>query len=145
MTHPEIVAVVASRGGVGPWWQQMVTVGYERARGLREPNQTSDGYQVGASKTVAAPLDRLWSAWHDAASRGAWLEETFMVRRATAGKSMRITWNDGSDLQVLFYARGAAKSQVTVDHRRLPDAARVEEQRAFWRSRLEALKRQVER
>ena len=34
MTHREIVCLVAGRGGLANgWWQQMVTVGYEQARG----------------------------------------------------------------------------------------------------------------
>src|SRR5687768_2359813 len=39
MNHKEIVAVVAKHFD-GPWWGQMVTVGYEQARGLRELNQS---------------------------------------------------------------------------------------------------------
>lgn len=144
MAHKEIVAVVGGDFGIGPWWQQMVTVGYERARGLRETNETTDGYQVGASKTVAVDVTDLWKAWEDARRRKRWLPDTFTVRKATAPKSMRITWNDGSDLQVLFYPKGDGKSQVTVDHRKLPDAPRVQAMRAFWKERLDTLKTQLE-
>jgi hypothetical protein len=138
--HPEIVAVLADAHGVGPWWQQMVAVGYERARGLREKNQTPQGYQVGASRTLAAPVADVWAAWNEEAKRAKWLPDPFTVRKATENKSMRITWNDGSKLEVLFYAKGDAKSQVTIDHRGLEGAEGVEAMRAFWRERLDALK-----
>lgn len=144
MTHREIVAVVGGTYGVGPWWQQMITVGYERARGLRDVHQTTGGYQVGGSKTVNVPLDALWKAWCDTRARRKWLPATFTVRKATEPKSLRITWHDGSDLQVLFYAKGDAKSQVTVDHRKLPPSL-VDEMKTFWQERLALLKEQLER
>jgi hypothetical protein len=142
--HAEIVAILAQHHAVGPWWQQMVTVGYERARGLRQKNQTTAGYQVGASRTLSAALARLWAAWNDPTERGRWLPEPFTVRKATENKSMRITWNDGTRVEVLFYAKGDARSQVTIDHRGLDGADAVEQARAFWRTRLDALKTLLE-
>ena len=35
MDHKQIVAYLVKHHKVGPWWQQMVTVIYEQARGLR--------------------------------------------------------------------------------------------------------------
>jgi hypothetical protein len=143
-SHREI-AELAARHGAEPWWRQAVAVSYERARGLREKHQTSSGYQVGASKTIAAPLARVYEAWTDARVLRRWLPGAkFTVRKATAEKSMRITWEDGSNVEVLFYAKGAAKSQVTVDHRKLPDADTVERMRGFWRERLVRLQELLE-
>ena len=34
MNHKQIVALLYAKHNVGPWWQQMVTVTYEQARGL---------------------------------------------------------------------------------------------------------------
>ena len=138
MSHAAIAKVAGAQLGAGPWWQQMVAVGYERARGLRQVHQTTQGYQVGASRTVGVDLATLWRAWHDAALRRRWLPADFTVRKATTERSMRITWNDGSDVQVLFYARGPEKSQVTIDNRKLPDDV-VEERKAYWKARLAAL------
>ena len=143
MNHREIVAVLRDRYGVGPWWQQMVTVGYERARGLRAVHQAADGFQVSATKTIDAGLARSWDAWTDAAMRSRWLAHTFEVRKATEGKSLRISWGDGTDVQVLFSTRANGKSHVAVDHRKLQED-RVDEMKAFWRERLDALKGVVE-
>ncbi len=144
LSHPEIVKLLA-RQDVGPWWRQMLAVGYERARGLREKHETTDGYQVGASRTIAVPVETLWSAWNDARRRRAWLGAMELtVRKATKPKSMRITWADGSHVDVLFTAKGAAKSSVSVDHRKLPDQQRVQQMRAFWKERLTLLKEKLE-
>lgn len=43
MTHQEIVKFLNSQHDVGPWWQQMVTVTYEQARGLREKHEKPGG------------------------------------------------------------------------------------------------------
>jgi hypothetical protein len=144
-THKEIVAILTGRFDVGPWWRQMVAVGYERATGARAPHQTTSGYQVGGSRTVAVPVGRLWRAWTDARTRARWLPDAaFTVRKATEPKSLRITWGDGSDLQVNFYAKGEEKSVVQVDQRKLPDAATVERMRAYWRERLDRMRAVVE-
>lgn len=144
MAHPDIVKVLAQQD-VGPWWRQMLTVGYERARGLREKHETPAGYQVGASRTIGVPVETLWADWNDARRRRSWLGDVELtIRKATAPKSMRITWPDGSNVDVLFYAKSPAKSMVSVDHRKLPNNDRVEEMRAFWKDRLSVLKQKLE-
>ena len=100
---------------------------------------------MGGSKTVGVPLARLYAAWTDPRILRKWLPDApFTVRRATAQKSLRVTWADGSDLQVGFYGKGDRKAQVSVDHRKLPDSAAVERARAFWKGRLEALRQVLE-
>ena len=51
MSHKEIAARLYDQLGCPDWWSQMVAVGYEQERGLREKHQTPAGYQVSASKT----------------------------------------------------------------------------------------------
>ncbi len=149
MTHKEIVAYVHSRHGVGPWWQQMVTVGYEQGRKQRQKGQMDEGFQVSANKTVAVPIARLYAAWADEAQRAGWLgRRKLEVRKATPRKSMRITWGAGkkaSSVSVGFYAKGRAKSQVSLEHSKLPDAAGAEKMKLFWRKALEKLKGLLER
>src|SRR5687768_7530326 len=60
MNHQEIVKYLNTKQGVGPWWQQMVTVTYEQARGLREKHQKSDGYQISVSRTLNTSLSKLF-------------------------------------------------------------------------------------
>lgn len=147
MTHQEIVAIVTAKHDVGPWWQQMVTVGYEQARGKRAMHQRSGGFAVSRSKTIAVPLAELYAAWSDKRKRGKWLADAeFTVRRATPNKSMRVTWIDGeSDLSVVFTAKSPEKSHVAVDHEGLKDARHADQMKSYWTQRLEKLKTLLEK
>ena len=150
MGHQEIVAVLSDKHGVGPWWQQMVTVTYEQARGLRAKHEKPAGYEISVSRTIAAPVNKVYKAWQEEKARAKWLPEPgttklpIVIRTATANKSMRITWPDETSISVNFYAKGAAKSQVVVQHSKLPNAKSAARMKAFWFGVLDRLKQQVE-
>ena len=131
--------------GVGEWWCQMVTVGYEQARGLREKHQTAQGFRAQVSKTVDVEVERLFAAWSDARQRNRWLPGARMqVRRETAPKSMRVTWGKSEDLDLNFFAKGDDKSMVQLQHGKLSGAAAVARQKKFWTAALARLKAQLE-
>jgi uncharacterized protein YndB with AHSA1/START domain len=137
MSHPQIARYLQEEHSVPDWWCQMVTVGYEQARGLREVHQKTDGFTANASKTLGVPLTVLYDAWADEDKRAAWLSEVGLtVRKATPDKSLRITWRDGSNLDVNLYAKGEEKSQVAIQHSKLPDAEAAALLKAFWGSAL---------
>ncbi len=142
MSHPEIARYLQEQQGVADWWCQMVTVGYEQARGLRAKHEVADGYQVSASKTFDVPVSRLYDAWTDATARARWLPETgFVIRKATPGKSVRVTWVDGeTSLEVNLLPKGDFRGQMTVQHSKLPDAEKAAEMKAYWKAALERLK-----
>ena len=145
--HPEIARWLVEEHGVGGWWAQGVTVGYEQARGLRDPGQRRGGlYEANASKTVAVPVERLYEAFADPTLRERWLPgASFEVRTARPGRSIRANWDDGSTrLVVAFTARGQAKSQVALVHERIPDAATADKLKAWWRERVAVLKQVLE-
>ena len=92
MAHQEIVKYLNTKQGVGPWWQQMVTVAYERARGLRELHQKPGGYEISVSRTINVPIAEVYHAFANDKARHAWLaEDGLAVRKATPNKSMRVT------------------------------------------------------
>jgi uncharacterized protein YndB with AHSA1/START domain len=134
LDHKQIVAVLRDQCGVGPWWQQMVTVEYERSRGLREKHQTAGGYVANASKTFGVSLETLYEAWRNPRVRGRWLgEKGIAIRSETPPKVIRMSWSDGvSRVEVRFTAKGAAKSQVAVDHAKLANAKAVAKMKTFW-------------
>jgi uncharacterized protein YndB with AHSA1/START domain len=146
MSHKEIAAYLKSEQKCPPWWGQMVTVGYEQERGLRDKHQKPDGYSVSASKTVAVPVATLYEAWTDATIRERWLPGAELeIRKATPAKSLRITWGDGTtSVSVLFYAKGAEKSQVAIEHDKLPDQKDVARLKTYWSEALDRLKTAVE-
>ena len=141
MNHRGIVAYLSQKHGVGPWWQQMVTVAYERARGKRQTHERPEGFEVSASKTITAPLGSLYRAWTDPKLSKRWLPDAkFAISKATPNKSVRIAWGDGtSRVDVMFYPRGAQKNQVTVQHRKLENAADAKRIQSYWKDQLEKL------
>lgn len=138
--HKEIALHLHEECGCPGWWSQMVTVGYEQERGLRVKHQKCDGeYSASSSKTIAVPIAALYRAWDDLKTRAKWLPEAakMIVRKATKNKSMRITWADGTtNVDVNFVAKGPAKSQVAVEHRRLADIKDVARRKEFWAAAL---------
>jgi len=139
--HREIAEYVHRKYKVGDWWSQTVAVGYERIKGLRAIGQRRDGsYEANKSKTFPVPVGELYRAFDDKRVRATWLPGVGLtVRTATRNKSMRITWPDRSSVEVLFTGKGAAKSQVAIAHRKLPDQAAIARIKQFWTARLDAL------
>ena len=121
-------------------------MGYEQTRGLRAPGERPDGFAVGASRTVAVPVEHLFEAFTNDALRERWLPGADLrVRTATAPRTARYDWEDGSTRVIVgFDAVGEGKSRVALSHERLPDADTAEEMKAWWRERLTALKAQLE-
>ncbi len=140
-SHGEIAAYVHKTYKIPGWWSQMVTVGYERIKGLRAIGQRRDGgFEASKSKVVAAPISRLYRAWRDARLRARWLPDVRpVIRTATRNKSMRVTWPDGTRVDVGFTAKGRAKSQVAIQHGRLPDRAAVARTKEYWAKRFATL------
>jgi uncharacterized protein YndB with AHSA1/START domain len=138
MSHKEIVAFLNQDHDVEPWWQQSITVEYEKARGLRAKHQAAEGYQVSASKTFPMDMETLFNAWADENLRERWLPEApMMVNKATPGKSMRISWKDGeSRVDVYFTAKGEKKSAVQLQHSKLRDAEEGEKMKSYWKEAL---------
>jgi hypothetical protein len=140
LDHKAIVRIVEEKHGLGPWWQQMITVGYEQARGLRVKHQRPDGFSVSASKTFAAPVSELFRAWTDAKRRKTWLPDPITIRKSTANRSVRITWSaDDTRVEAMFFPKGHEKCQVAVEHSRLAGAAAAAKVKTFWKERLEKL------
>ena len=127
------------QGGIHPlaWNAQAVAHSYQRARGLREVGEHTDGYTVTASKTVAVGVERLYDAFLADAQRIGLRERT-----VTRPKSARFDWTEGeSRVHATFDAKSEAKSTVAVSHARLADAAERERMKTWWRERLTALGR----
>lgn len=145
MPHPAIAAYLHKKHRLGKWWSQMVTVGYEQAKGLREAHQTASGYQATANKTVGVGVAALYRGWADAKARAKWLGRKITVRKATPNKSMHITWADGTSVDVGFYVKGKGRSQVAIGHRKLASAGDVARMKGFWAEALEELQGKLER
>jgi hypothetical protein len=141
MSHGEVAALINEKDKVDGWWSQMVTVGYERIKGLRARGQRLDGtYEASKSRTFNVPVTKLFEAWADAGVRSRWLNgESVKVRTAASPKSMRLDSTDGGIVAVWFTPKGKSKSSVALAHTKLPDRATADRLKQYWSERLDAL------
>jgi hypothetical protein len=138
-THREIAARVSSLG-TPSWWTQMVTVGYERIRGLRERGQQrSGGYQITKSRTFDVSIGRLFAAFTSGRLSRRWLPKGVTLRSMTANKRVRLGWADGTQVVVGFVSKGAAKAVAAVQHEKLPDRASADAMKKAWSGYLDTL------
>ncbi len=147
MAHKEIAVILHDGHGLSGWWAQMVTVGYEQARGLRVPGQKADGFSANASRTIAAPVERAFTMIANSTGRRQWIgvpESTFEVTKATPTKSVRIAWKGDTRVEINLYAKGANKCMVQVQHNKLPDAEQAERAKKFWGAALDMLRGKLE-
>jgi hypothetical protein len=135
--HREIARWLADEG-VPSWWAQMVTVGYERIRGLRERGQRRDGrFDVSKSKVYPVPVEELWKGFMRCKE---WLDgEKLRMSTARKHKSMRMKWSDGTPVDAMFFAKGPKKSQLALQHSNLPTRAEATRLRTYWGERFERI------
>lgn len=136
--HGEVVKHLMEERDVPGWWAQTVTIGFERARGMRAKHQTAAGFTVNVSKTFPIAAGTLFKAFTDTRQRNRWLDRgTVRARTSRTNKSARFDFQDGtSRVHVYFDPKARAKTTVTIMHERLSGADAVEEMRAFWKERL---------
>ena len=138
-THTEIARYVNGEHGIDGWWSQSVTVGYERARGMRAPNQRPEGFEVSVSKTVDMSSMDAWRAFVEPKRRASWLDLGLRMRTGTRtmGRAARFDVpSEGTRVNVVFDSKGDDRAVVTVTHVKLADAADVASHRTAWRERL---------
>jgi hypothetical protein len=139
--HREITGWLQRTHEMSEWWAQMVTDGFEHARGLRVKHQKPDGFEISVAKTIAAPVGRAFAAWREAPLREQWLPATpLTVRKATPHKSIRILWADDTLLSINFWPKGSLKCQVVPQHSKLPSPEAAEKMKAYWSDKLEDLR-----
>ena len=145
--HKQIAAYLHDECECPNWWSQMVTVGYEQARGLRVKHQTAGGFTAGASTTINVPVAALFQAWSNAKLRAKWLSESakIAIRSASENRRLRIGWSDDSNVEVMFYGKGKDKSRVTIERRKLTNTSEVMKVKKYWIAALEKLKSLLEK
>lgn len=139
-SHKEIAAWLSERFEISGWWAQMVTVQYERERGMRKVHEKKDGFEAGKSKTFHLPVSKLYKAWVKQEVRKKWLDTPdFEIRTATENTSIRITWPDKTNVVVYFTVKGEEKTQITIQHNKLSDHSEVKERKAYWQKQIRQL------
>ncbi|HVT40751.1 MAG TPA: hypothetical protein VHE78_17055 [Gemmatimonadaceae bacterium] len=141
MSHGKIVELVREKYRIDDWWSQMVTVGYERIKGLRARGQRRDGtYEVARSRTFNVAVTTLFDAWADADVRRRWFNAAGVkIRTAARPKSMRLDWAGGGIIAVGFIAKGESRSVLALAHTKVPDRETADGLKTYWSERLDTL------
>jgi hypothetical protein len=145
--------------GVPGWHCQMITVEYERARGLRAANQNAKGdFQVSVTRTLPIAFDALTRALEDPRRRKQWLkavdgELAGAVQAAFAARGlaarphqqaqMRFPWAK-SRVMLSLAARPGGKTSIVAANEKLAGPADVERRRQLWTEAFAALKSTLE-
>ena len=142
--HREIARYVSSIG-TPSWWSQMVTVAYERIRGLRDRGQQRGGdYRATRSRTFAVPVAKLFDAFAKPRVRSRWLKGA-KVRTSRLNKTMRLDMEDGTRVVIGFLSKGDKKSAVAIEHSKLAGKEAVTSMKAWWGDRFDALAAMLEK
>jgi hypothetical protein len=130
---------------VKDWWTQMVTVGYERIKGLRAIGQRRDGgFEANKSKTLNASASAVFKAFAHARVRKQWLPGVSVtVKKATPNRSVRMIWNDGTPVEVWIVPKGK-KTTAQIGHRKLVSKEDADTRKEYWDGRLAALAQVLE-
>ena len=140
LTHAQIAQLLARKHRVPAWWSQMVSVEFERARGLRQRHETARGFSVAISRTMPAALAHLYAATAGAAERRKWFPTgVFEPTSQTRDKYLRGRWKQRARVEIGFLARAPGRSQVAVQVNRLGKKSEVEPLRAAWKAALSRL------
>ena len=145
-SHRAITDYVNKMYKTGDWWTQAVAVGYERIKGLRAIGQRRGGvYEANKSKTIAAPASTVYRAFADSRVRRKWLPGVNVtIRRSTPGKSVRMTWDDDTSVEVWLTPKGT-KTATAVTHTKLAGKDDAETRKRYWDDKLKALASILER
>jgi len=163
----ELVQHLYTQVKLDEWWATTLVVEYERERGVHEKDGRPKGYSICSTKTVAAPLERVFAAFGTAADLERWFGpgttvsfqdggtlanaegDRWTFTRLRPGKDLRFTWQHAtrapeSQVEVLLADKGQGKTGITLNHTRIQQRAHADELRSGWSAALDALKRHLE-
>ncbi len=138
--HTAIAQWLVDQHGVGAWWAQSVTVGWERITGVRKPHQMADGsFTAGKSRTINCDAAALRAMLLDAAARADLFPgHVSTLKSKPASKSIRLAIGEGV-AQFDLEPKDEGRMKVTVSHVKLPTSDAVEQWKFYWSEWLEAI------
>lgn len=149
--HAAAAEFLYEKHGVPGWWCQMVVVGHERARGLRQKNQQGGLFVAHVSKTFEASALEVIDAWAKPAKKRKWLGDEVTVHKVSPPKSVRATWNGDPKIQepgtksISIWLTekkgkdGVVKCQMGLQHEKLASATKMAAVKRWWTRRVELL------
>jgi hypothetical protein len=139
LPHKEVAKRLREEHGAPRWWNQMIAVSYERARGGRKTNERAGGtFAVNVTKVMPASLSMLFAT----ATTAKWFPPgAFEETSKTPDKYWRGKFKGAQKLEFGFTAKGEGKSQIALEISKLESAAAVETTRATWKTAMARLEK----
>jgi uncharacterized protein YndB with AHSA1/START domain len=148
---------------VEPWWCTTIAVEYEKHHNARKKDGLFEGYFVCSTKTIAAPLNKVFDAWSTGDALSKWMaastsadfkdggsyknkdgdKGTFL--RVRKNKDLRITLENPTftapmQIDVQFQDKGKGKTGLLVNLSRIQTRAEADGLRVAWAEALDRLK-----
>lgn len=166
--HPATAKYLAQQHGLSSWWSQMVTVMYERDRGLREIGQKSSGsYSLDVQRTIRTDAKRAYAAWVEASAWNRWFStktklsakvggsyangdgDTGTFLALVPGKRLRFTWDNakhcpGTVVEVVITPTPDGRVKVGLTHTKLRTKKDREEMKGGWSWAMDSLRSYLE-
>ena len=163
----EHVTHLYSEANLDEWWSVTVVVEYEKHKHQVEKDGMPKGYSICSTKTVAAPVAKVFESFGNPKSLDAWLgpksKATFKdggsfengagdkgtFERIRPNKDIRLIWNNeklapGTKVEVLFADKGKGKTGITLNHTRIASRHDADQLRAGWSAAFDKLKEFLE-
>jgi uncharacterized protein YndB with AHSA1/START domain len=149
------------------WWCQMVTVMYERARGLRKVHERPAGYSIDVSRTVRTTARKAFDAMATTDGQSAWFTTRAVVELRVGGryenadgdsgeflrverpKRLRFTWNNrrhapGSVVEYVVSPLGDGRVRIGLTHAKLAREKDAKDLKEGWSRALDSLRAWLE-
>tara|TARA_B110001454_G_C12723308_1_gene436521 strand:+ start:62756 stop:63406 length:651 start_codon:yes stop_codon:yes gene_type:complete len=163
LSHKEIVQLLNTKYKLKPWFQQIVTGGFEVHIGRRREGENEKGeYTVTVTKTLPVDQKTLWKFITSIEGLAVWLKPmdefkivkgaTFEVIGGIFGEvrtvkspiQFRLRWEDSdwvkkTVVQVYVHPRPKNKSMFGLTHEGLANPRIKEKQRSYWKNAVEQL------
>lgn len=156
--------------GVQPldaWWLVTIVVEYERERGVVEKDGKPKGYGICVTKTIAAPVPKVFAAFADGKTWSKWFGtgakadvkdggkfssadgDAGTFKKVRTDKDIKLTWENprhqgAEPVEIVFQAKPNDKCVIMVNHNRIPTRAMADDLRDGWGDALDKLKKLVE-
>lgn len=163
MSHKEIVAFLHKRHKVTPWWQQIISTGFEIHIGRRQEGRNAKGeLSTISTKTFYISAEKLWDLLESEQGQAVWLkplspfkfktknvfetEDGFYgeIRTMRDGERLRMSWQDPewtkpTILQVYALPREKGKSVLVFMHDSIRETRTKARLKERWSQAVEEL------
>jgi uncharacterized protein YndB with AHSA1/START domain len=162
-SHPEIVSYLRTKYKLTPWWQQIVTTGYEIMIGRKAEGRNLKGeYSITVTKVFPVSNKDLWKQLLSEEGLAIWLKPFAKfkvkpgaafenedgvygeIRTMKAPQRIRLTWQESdweksSVVQLYIVPRPGEKCILAIQHEKLTDGRLRESLRTHWREIIDQL------